>query len=364
MTLSTSELQRYARHLNLPEVGLAGQEKIKQAKVLCIGAGGLGSPAITYLTAAGIGELGIIDNDVVETSNLQRQTIHNHAAIGQAKVLSAARWVKANNPNVNITTYQQRLTADNALNIIPYYDIIIDGTDNFSSRYLINDACFFAGKPNIQASIYRFEGQLSVFAASDGPCYRCLFPEIPSADAMPSCAEGGVLGVLPGLLGVMQATEALKLIVGCGEPLINRMLTVNTLNMAFKTLITRKNPLCNLCGDNPTITILEEIMQNCENTLSEHNIDVATLRTSLANNPKLNIIDVREPFELLETGQIGEAINIPLNTLPESLDKINKDEYYIVYCRSGGRSGRAVEFLRAEGYHCKNLSGGMIAWSA
>jgi adenylyltransferase/sulfurtransferase len=362
MTLSTEELQRYARHLNLPEIGVAGQEKIKQAKVLCVGAGGLGSPAITYLTAAGVGELGIIDNDLVETSNLQRQTIHTQASIGEAKVLSAARWVKANNPHVQVTTFQQRLSAENALQLIKQYDIVIDGTDNFSSRYLINDACFFADKPNIQASIYRFTGQLSVFTPKTA-CYRCVFPEPPTGDAAPSCAEGGVLGVLPGLLGVMQATEALKLITNCGEPLTNRMLLVNTLNMAFKTIKTAKNPFCKLCGERPSITQLEEIMQQC-NTPSEHDINVEQLRAQLAQNPKLKLIDVREPFELLETGTIGEPINIPLNTLADNLGKLDKNSAYVVYCRSGGRSAKAVEFLRENGFDCKNLSGGILAWSA
>lgn len=353
--LTPTELERYARHLNLPGVGAQGQTKIKQAKVLCVGAGGLGSPAITYLTAAGIGELGIIDPDKVEASNLQRQILHSTATIGQPKVKSAAKWVNENNPHVNVVTYQERLTADNALNIISQYDIIIDGTDNFNSRYLINDACFFAGKPNVQASIFRFEGQISIFCTQGGPCYRCLFPDFPAKNAVPDCAQGGVLGVLPGLLGVMQATETLKLILGCGESLAKRLLTVNTLTMAFKTLTIYKDPGCPLCGTNPTITQLEDMMKT---------IDVLELREQLEQNPDLKLVDVREPLELLETGHIGNAINIPLATLPDSLEQLSKTEDYIIYCRSGGRSGRAVAFLNEQGFQCKNLTGGMLAWNA
>ncbi len=358
-------VQRYSRHLSLPEVGPAGQAKIRQAKVLCVGAGGLGTPVITYLTAAGIGELGIIDPDRVELSNLQRQTIFETATIGELKVVSAERWINHHNPDVRVVTYQQRLNADNALDIISQYDIIIDGTDNFSSRYLINDACHFAGKPNIQASIFQFKGQISIFCTPQGPCYRCLFPEIPAKDAIPDCATGGVLGVLPGLFGVMQATEALKLIIGCGEPLIHRLLTVNTLNMSFKTIHIGKNPDCALCGQHPTITQLEEIMHTCHHhpQPSQHAIDAATLRAQLQQNPHLKLIDVREPFELLETGIIGNAVNIPLNTLPDHLGKLSKEEHYIVYCRSGGRSGRAVAFLRDLGYACTNLTGGITGFN-
>lgn len=362
MPLNQEELQRYTRHFSLSEVGITGQKKIQQAKVLCVGAGGLGSPVIAYLSAAGVGTLGIIDHDVVDISNLQRQIIHNTFSIGQPKVLSAARWVKENNPHVKVITYQESLNTDNALTIIPQYDAIIDGTDNFASHYLINDACFFAKKPYIYASILQFSGQISVFCSPKGPCYRCLFPSMPPADAVPNCAEGGVFGVLPGLLGVMQATEALKVIVGCGEPLINRLLSVNTLNMEFDLFSFSRNPDCALCGDNPTITTLQMSTPTCKTLLPEHNIDATTLRQQLQENPDLVLIDVREPYELAIIDGIDNAINIPLNTLPDNLNKLPRTTPFVVYCKSGSRSLHATKFLREQGFDCQNLSGGIEKW--
>lgn len=360
MLLNQEELSRYARHLCLPEIGITGQEKLKQAKILCIGAGGLGSAAISYLTAAGIGFLGIMDSDCVELSNLQRQIIHGYPNIGQLKVISAQQWIKNNNPQVQVKIYPERLTAKNAQHIIADYDLIIDGTDNFASRYLINDACYFAKKPNIHASIYRFEGQISVFCAQNGPCYRCLFPVIPPADAIPNCSEAGVLGVLPGLLGLMQATEALKLIIGCGQPMINRLLTVNALEMQFNNLDLLKNPACLLCGENPSIKTVENICA----TPTKHAIDVPCLRRKMAMNPGLKLLDVREPFELQTLKPIEHAINIPLNTLSNHLDLIPRNESFIVYCKSGVRSYQAVRFLREHGFDCLNLLGGIEAWNA
>jgi molybdopterin/thiamine biosynthesis adenylyltransferase/rhodanese-related sulfurtransferase len=356
MNLTIEEEKRYARHINLPEVGLEGQVKIKSAKVLCVGAGGLGSPIISYLTAAGVGTLGIIDDDVVDLSNLQRQIIHNPAQIGQPKVLSAAQWIKDNNPHVNVITYQEKLTTENALDIISQFDITIDCTDNFVSRYLINDACFFVNKPNIQASILRFDGQVAIYGMENGPCYRCLFPEIPPQNAVPNCAEGGVFGVLPGLLGIIQATEALKLIIGFGETLMNRLLCVNTLTMEFNTFVLSRNPECALCGDNPSIKNLKPSIQKNET------IDVISLANELKHNPNLLLVDVREPFELLKTQPIANAINIPLNSIPDHIEQFPRDEVFVVYCKSGMRSEYAVTFLRNQGFNCQNLIGGIDAW--
>ena len=361
MSLNQEELSRYARHLILTEIGIAGQEKLKQAKILCIGAGGLGSASISYLSAAGIGTLGIVDADHVELSNLQRQIIHGHSNIGQLKVLSAEQWIKNNNKEVKVEVYPQRLTAENALNIISHYDLVIDGTDNVESRYLINDTCYFAKKPNIHASIFRFDGQLSVFCTQNGPCYRCLFPEIPAQDAaISNCREAGVLGVLPGLLGVMQATEALKLIIGCGKPLINRLLTVNALEMQYNTLALSRNPACALCGENPGIKTIQSIKAIQAN----HAIDVARLRREIEKNPDLKLLDVREPFELKTLKPIENALHIPLNIIPDNLDRIPRNETFIVYCKSGGRAHQAVLLLREQGFDCLNLLGGMEAWHA
>ena len=360
MIFNQQELARYARHFSLAEIGMHGQEKLKQAKILCVGAGGLGSAAISYLAAAGIGTLGIVDDDVVELSNLQRQIIHGYSDIGKAKVLSAQQWINNNNPEVKVELYQQRLTPNLAASIIPHYDLVIDGTDNFASRYLINDACYFAKKPNIHASIFRFDGQISVFCTENGACYRCLFPEIPEKDAIPNCAQAGVLGVLPGLLGVMQATEALKLIVGCGNPLINRLLTVNALEMQFNTFALSKNPQCTLCGENPSIKELS--MMNTTLPPAESEIDVNSLRQRLEQNLPLKLFDVREPFELLVKEPIENAINIPLNDIPNNLDIFPKNEVFVVYCKSGIRSHHAVLYLRDLGFDCLNLLGGIEAW--
>ena len=356
MTLTELEQKRYSRHISLPEIGLVGQQKLKQAKVLCVGAGGLGSSVISYLTAAGVGTIGIIDDDIVDLSNLQRQIIHHPASVGQPKVISAANWIKENNPHITVIVFQEKLTASNALNIIPEFDITIDCTDNFSSRYLINDACFLTKKPNIQASVLRFDGQVSIFGMPNGPCYRCLFPAMPTTNAIPNCAESGVLGVLPGLLGIIQATEALKLIMGFGETLANRLLCVNTLTMEFNTFKLSRNPDCVLCGDNPKIKNLKI------HTKNEDAIDVASLRDELRKQPNLMLLDVREPFELLLTAPIANAINIPLNNIPDHLEQLPRSETFIIYCKSGFRSEYAVTFLRKQGYDCLNLLGGIEAW--
>lgn len=368
-SLNQEELSRYARHLCLPEIGITGQEKLKQAKVLCVGAGGLGSTAISYLTAAGIGTLGIVDPDRVEMSNLQRQIIHSHPNIGQLKVHSAQQWIKNNNPQVQVKVYPERLTAENAQHIISEYDLVIDGTDNFESRYVINDACYFTNKPDIHASIYRFEGLMSVFCVQNGPCYRCLFPIMPPPNAIPSCSEAGVLGVLPGLLGLMQATEALKLIIGFGQPMLNRLLTVNALDMQFNTLALAKNPDCLLCGENPSIKTVEtvETIKTVESILvtqTNHAIDVTCLLSKMSMNPSLMLFDVRDPFELQILKPIENAVHIPLNTLPDHLDLIPRNETFIVYCKSGRRSHLAVQFLREHGFECLNLLGGIEAWHA
>jgi len=375
--LSNDEIARYSRHLILPEVGLEGQQKLKAAKVLCVGTGGLGSPLAFYLAAAGIGTLGLVDFDVVDESNLQRQIIHSTADVGRPKIDSATEKLKALNPYLNVVKHETMLTSANALDIIKDYDIVADGTDNFPTRYLVNDACVLSGnKPNAYASIFRFEGQASVFATEEGPCYRCLYPEPPPPGLVPSCAEGGVLGILPGLLGVIQATEVIKLILGKGEPLIGRLLLVDSLNMRFRELKLRKNPDCPVCGTHPTVTGLIDYNQFCgitpepkatpvNGTPVQNGIPQITaveLKKRLDNKDDIFVLDVREPHEY-QIANLGAKL-IPLGDLPARAGELDKDAEIIVHCKSGGRSQKASEFLAQNGFKkVWNLAGGITAWS-
>jgi adenylyltransferase/sulfurtransferase len=370
--LTTDELSRYSRHLILPEVGMEGQQKLKAARVLCVGTGGLGSPLALYLTAAGIGTLGLVDFDVVDASNLQRQIIHSTRDIGRKKLDSAEEKLIALNPAINIVKHETMLSSANALDILKDYDIVADGTDNFPTRYLVNDACVMLGKPNAYGSIFRFEGQASVFATKDGPCYRCLYPEPPPPGLVPSCAEGGVLGILPGLVGVIQATEVIKLILGKGGSLAGRLLLVDALNMRFRELKLRKNPECPVCGVNPTVTKLIDYQQFCgivpeskEEKAMKNGIPQMTvkeLKRRIDAGEDLFILDVREPFEY-QIAQIGGKL-IPLNDVPQRLNEIPREREIIVQCKSGGRSQRAAELLKQQGYPTVvNLAGGILAWS-
>jgi len=370
--LTADELSRYSRHLILPEVGMEGQQRLKAAKVLCVGTGGLGSPLAFYLAAAGIGTLGLVDFDVVDASNLQRQIIHSTKDIGRKKLDSAAEKLLALNPALNVVKHETMLTSANALDILKDYDVIADGTDNFPTRYLVNDACVLLGKPNVYGSIFRFEGQCSVFATEQGPCYRCLYPEPPPPGLVPSCAEGGVLGILPGLVGVMQATEVIKLILGKGEPLIGRLLLVDALNMRFRELRLRKNPECPVCGTNPTVTRLIDYQQFCgiaPQTPMEKNlmngipqITVKELKARIDAGQETQLIDVREPWEA-QIAQIGGKL-IPQNDVPTRLAEIDRGREVVVHCKSGGRSQRIAEFLKQQGYaRVANLAGGIAAWS-
>ena len=370
--LTTSEVGRYSRHLVLPEVGMEGQRRLKAARVLCVGAGGLGSPLALYLTAAGIGTLGLVDFDVVEASNLQRQIIHSTNDIGRRKLDSAEEKLKALNPAVQIIKHETMLTSTNALDILKDYEIVADGTDNFPTRYLVNDACVLLGKPNVYGSVFRFEGQASVFAAKEGPCYRCLYPEPPPPGLVPSCAEGGVLGILPGLIGIIQATEVIKLILGKGESLIGRLLLVDALKMRFRELKLRKNPQCPVCGEDPTITHLIDYQQFCgippkpteERTLKNGipQLTVKELKRRIDAGEEVYILDVREPWEY-KIAQIGGRL-IPQNEVPQRLGEIDRDREVIVHCHSGVRSQRIAEFLKQSGYpRVANLAGGIHAWS-
>jgi molybdopterin/thiamine biosynthesis adenylyltransferase/rhodanese-related sulfurtransferase len=370
--LTKDELSRYSRHLILPEVGEEGQRKLKAARVLCVGTGGLGSPLALYLAAAGVGTLGLVDFDVVDASNLQRQIIHSTADIGRKKLDSAAEKLKALNPNLNVIKHDTMLSSANALDILKDYDVIADGTDNFPTRYLVNDACVLLGKPNVYGSIFRFEGQASVFATKDGPCYRCLYPEPPPPGLVPSCAEGGVLGILPGLVGVIQATETIKLILGIGTTLVGRLLLIDALNMRFRELKLRKNPECPVCGAHPTVTHLIDYQQFCgiapatkEETAVKNGvpqITVTELKRRIDAGEDLFILDVREPFEY-QIANIGGTL-IPQNEVPQRLAEIDRDREIIVHCKSGGRSQRIAEFLKQSGYpDVVNLAGGILAWS-
>jgi adenylyltransferase/sulfurtransferase len=369
--LSGDEVRRYSRHLILPEVGMDGQRALKAAKVLCIGAGGLGSPAAMYLAAAGVGTIGIVDFDVVDTSNLQRQLLHGTPDVGRSKLASARDRLQTLNPNVHVETYETALSSANALELFAPYDIILDGTDNFPTRYLVNDACVLLGKPNTYGSIFRFEGQASVFATTDGPCYRCLYPEPPPPGLVPSCAEGGVLGVLPGIIGTIQATEAIKLIIGAGEPLIGRFLIYDALRMRFRELKLRKDPDCPVCGTHPTVTELIDYEQFCgvkpaaENTVSETITDdmhPRELKERLDRGEPIVIVDVREPQEY-QINRIEGSKLIPLGELPQRYEELDAGAAIVMQCKSGMRSAKATAFLRGIGFrNVRNLAGGILGW--
>ena len=368
--LSNEEIARYSRHLIMPEVALDGQKKLKSARVLTIGAGGLGSPLALYLAAAGVGTLGIVDFDVVDESNLQRQIIHGTSDIGRPKMESARDRIMDINPNVHVEPYEEALSSENALEIFNDFDIVVDGTDNFPTRYLVNDACVLLKKPNVYGSIFRFEGQASVFYAEEGPCYRCLYPEPPPPGLVPSCAEGGVLGILPGAIGTIQATETVKLILGIGEPLIGRLLLYDALDMRFREMKLRKDPLCPVCGENPTVTELIDYQEFCgipqANAQAAADevpeISVQELKKKLDNGGGVSVLDVREPHEY-EVANIGARL-IPLGELPERLIELDKDETFAIHCKTGGRSASAVKLLQQAGFeNVYNVKGGITAWS-
>jgi adenylyltransferase/sulfurtransferase len=369
VTLNNDEILRYSRHLIMPEVGMEGQLKLKAAKVLCVGAGGLGSPLALYLGAAGVGTLGIVDFDVVDFTNLQRQIIHTTSDVGRKKLDSAAEKIKAINPFVNVRKIDTRLNSENALELFREFDIIADGTDNFPTRYLTNDACVLTGKPNVYASIFRFEGQASIFGTQGGPCYRCLYPEPPPPGLVPSCAEGGVLGILPGLLGIIQATEVIKLILKTGDPLIGRLLLVDALGMKFRELKLRKNPDCPVCGKNPTIKELIDYNEFCgirgeEMPVETTNADITVeeLKQRLDAGDDLFVLDVREPHEYQICNINGHLI--PLGDLPKRVNELDPNKEIVAHCRSGARSAKAADFLRQAGFrNVHNLAGGILAWA-
>ena len=369
LTLSNDEILRYSRHLIMPEVGMGGQLKLKAARVLCIGAGGLGSPLALYLAAAGVGTLGLVDFDVVDYTNLQRQVIHTTNDVGRPKLQSATEKLAAINPYINLRPFETRLTSDNALEIFRDFDIIADGTDNFATRYLVNDACVLSGKPNVYASIFRFEGQATVFATKDGPCYRCLYPEPPPPGLVPSCAEGGVLGVLPGLLGIIQATEVIKLILGSGDSLVGRLLLVDALAMRFRELRLRKDPDCPLCGTHPMIQKLIDYNAFCGIRGEESPMDTKVpeiqpeeLKNKLDAGEDVFILDVREPHEY-QICNLG-GYPIPLGDLPKRVNELDSSREIVAHCRSGVRSAKAVDFLRKAGFRkASNLAGGILAWA-
>ena len=367
--LTHEEVKRYSRHLIMPEVGMTGQKKLKKASVLCVGAGGLGSPLAFYLTAAGVGRIGIVDFDVVDFSNLQRQILHTTEDVGRPKLDSAADKLKALNPNVNVELHETRLTSENALQLFEKYDIVVDGTDNFPTRYLVNDACVLTGKPNVYGSIFRFEGQASIFAASDGPCYRCLYPEPPPPGLVPSCAEGGVLGILPGLIGLVQATEVIKLILEKGDTLVGRLLLFDALGMKFRELKLKKDPECPVCGENATIKALIDYEEFCgigpEFEESPTGIDEVTakeLKEELDQGQDPYILDVRNPVEY-EISRIEGSHLIPLDQLLNRLNELDSARDIVAYCRTGARSAKAIEMLQEAGFRkLRNLKGGVLAW--
>lgn len=364
--LSTEETRRYRRHLTLPEVGTAGQKRLKQAKVLLVGAGGLGSPLAIYLAAAGVGTLGMVDSDTVELSNLQRQVIHPSDSVGADKLESAAATIARINPHVEFVAHPARLTADNALELIGPYDVVADGTDNFAARYLVNDACVMLGKPDVYGSIFRFEGQASVFALGDGPCYRCLFPE-PPPGPVPDCAEGGVLGVLPGIIGLIQATEVIKVILGRGETLAGRLLLFDALAMKFRELRLARAPDCPVCSDKPTITELVEIEQVCQPPPAPDALPAMTAQELKARMDRgeddLVLLDVREKHEY-RLSRLPGAVLAPLAELPDGLGELDREAEVVVYCRSGRRSAAAAAILLDNGFaKVTNLTGGILAWA-
>jgi adenylyltransferase/sulfurtransferase len=388
MALTSAELARYSRHLLLSDVGVDGQRRLKAARVLCIGAGGLGSPAAMYLCAAGVGNLGLVDEDVVDVTNLQRQIIYDTSDVGRSKLSAAAARLKAINPHVEIEPHEHRITAENALDLVSSYDIVVDGTDNFPTRYLVNDACVIAGRPNAYGSIFRFEGQASVFASEGGPCYRCLHPEPPPAGLIPSCAEGGVLGVLPGVIGTIQATETIKLILGIGESLAGRFLVYDALRMQFRDFALPKDPDCPVCGLRPTIRELREYEEYCEIrlppaplrgygepgkpdtttttrrgvTMAGDDMTVTELKARMDRGDAPLIVDVRQPNEF-EICRIPGAKLIPLNELPLRIQELDPQQEIVLQCKVGGRSAQATAFLRQKGFtKARNLAGGILAW--
>ena len=366
--LSNEDVKRYSRHLIMPEVGLEGQQKLKAARVLCIGAGGLGSPATLYLAAAGVGTIGLVDFDVVDFSNLQRQILYGTSDVGRPKLQSAEEKLLDINPGVRVETHEAMLSSENALDILANYDIIIDGTDNFPTRYLVNDACVFLGKPNVYGSIFRFDGQASIFATRSGPCYRCLYPEPPPPGLVPSCAEGGVLGVLPGIIGTIQATEAIKLIVGAGDPLIGRLLVFDALRMQFREMKVRKDPDCPVCGQQPTIRELIDYEQFCgvrpHEVQGESEMDITPedLKAKLDRGENVFILDVREQQEY-RINRIPGSMLIPLGELPLRVQELDGSREIVVHCKIGPRAAKAVEFLRGAGFRrVRNLKRGITGW--
>ncbi|MCL4505570.1 MAG: molybdopterin-synthase adenylyltransferase MoeB [Chloroflexi bacterium] len=375
VTLSNEEIRRYSRHLIMPEVGMGGQKRLKSGSVLLVGAGGLGSPAAMYLAAAGVGRIGIMDFDVVDESNLQRQIIHGMSTLGKSKLESARARIHDINPFIQVDTYEELLTSENATRIFADYDVIADGTDNFPTRYLVNDACVLLGKPNVYGSIFRFEGQASVFWAERGPCYRCLYPEPPPPGLVPSCAEGGVLGVLPGVIGVIQATEVVKLLIGEGESLVGRLLLYDALDMKFRELKLRKDPTCPICGEHPTIDHLIDYEAFCGTSLrGVDNTDTTPITTDEISVKDLQqrmnaglqgatLLDVREPHEW-EIVRLPGAKLIPRMQLPNHLNELSQTDDLLVYCRSGVRSAQAVAFLKSMGFRkARNIRGGILAWA-
>ena len=373
--LSQEETLRYSRHLILPEVGVEGQQKLKAAKVLLIGSGGLGAPLGLYLSAVGVGRIGIVDFDVVDSTNLQRQVIHSTRDVGRKKIDSAEEKMRGINPNVAVVKHETALTSENALAILKDYDIVVDGTDNFPTRYLVNDACVLLGKPNVYGSIFRFEGQATVFAYAGGPCYRCLYPEPPPPGLVPSCAEGGVLGILPGTIGLIQATETVKLILGIGRPLVGRLLLYDALDMRFREVKLRKNPECPICGEHPTITKLIDYHQFCgvprpqagepgrETKLAEGEIDVTEVKRKLDRGDQFLLIDVREPHEH-RIASIPAAKLIPLGEFPKRVGELDREREIVIHCKSGARSAKACVILREAGFpRVLNMKGGILAWS-
>ena len=373
MALSPDDLVRFSRHLSLDEIGVAGQTRLKNARVLCVGAGGLGSPAALYLAAAGVGTLGLVDFDDVDVTNLQRQVLYTTADVGRPKLGAAAERLRALYPDIEIEPHAMSLDASNALALVSAYDVVLDGTDNFTARYLVNDACVIAGRPNAYGSIFRFEGQASVFAAPNGPCYRCLHPEPPPPGLVPSCAEAGVLGVLPGIIGTIQATEAIKLVLGIGEPLIGRFVIYDALRMRFRELKLPKDPDCAVCGRNPTIRELRAYEGYCggqtgvrpgsdPHETNAMDITVKELKERMDRGDAPKLIDVREPHEA-EICRIPGAILIPQGQLPQQLASLDQNQEIVIHCKSGGRSGKAVEMMKARGFtNARNLTGGILAW--
>ncbi len=371
--LTPDEVRRYSRHLLLPEVGVDGQRALKGARVLCVGAGGLGSPIAMYLAAAGVGTLGIVDYDVVDYSNLQRQLLHMTRDVGRPKVQSAAERLRAINPDIRVEPHEAALSTLNAAELIPRYDLVVDGSDNFATRYLVNDACVLTGRPYVYGSIFRFEGQAAVFAAPGGPCYRCLYPEPPPPDLVPTCAEGGVLGVLPGMIGTIQANEAIKLILGVGEPLVGRLLLLDALRMRFREVRLPRDTDCPVCGDHPTIRELQDYEAFCgmphtagaaqggREEAPGFDITPVDLKAAIDSGSAPLLLDVREPMEF-RINRLPGALLVPLAQLPDALSQLDQTRDYVVYCHHGIRSIRAVEFLRAAGLRARNLAGGITAW--